>query len=120
MATPVGPPPIPDTVIFGPHTYAGGDRPVVDRQTFHVTDPTGTYVMRVMSRGVTIAVIAVNGRVVLRPADLRNGNRDDEALVARVDIPIDVRLGNNQIVTAFPGRRGSLLAIDIVRTAPPP
>jgi hypothetical protein len=121
MAAPVGPPPIPETIIFGTQAYVSTGRPVIDRKTFRVTDLTGEYLLRVMSRGVTAAVITVNGRVVVRPVDLRDGNPANAgASISSIEIPIKVQAGNNQIVVTFYGRLDSVLAVEIVRAVLPP
>lgn len=62
-----------DTIVFGPHTYNGNGRPVLDAKRFRIADPSGTFVLRVTNRGVTDAFIALNGRIVLWPSDFRMG-----------------------------------------------
>ena len=70
-----------ETIVFGPQTYTRGTgRPVAVRKTFPVTQPSGKYTLRVTNRGVTSAVVTLNGRVVLDPDDFtpRHGrDRDD-------------------------------------------
>jgi hypothetical protein len=70
-----------ETIVFGPQTYTrGSGRPVAVRKTFPVTQPSGNYTLRVTNRGVTSAVITLNGRVILDPDDFtpRHGrDRDD-------------------------------------------
>jgi hypothetical protein len=62
-----------DTIVFGPRTYSGNGRPVLDARRFRIADPSGTFVLRVTNRGVTDAFIALNGRIVLWPSDFRIG-----------------------------------------------
>jgi hypothetical protein len=62
-----------DIVVFGPRTYNGNGRPILDKRTFRIQNQTplgaGTYTLRVRNRGVTNALVALNGRLVLLPRD---------------------------------------------------
>jgi hypothetical protein len=143
MKTPIRTPEIPDPVIFGPETYAGNGRISLVKKTFDVTDASGEFALRVTNSGVTAGVVVVNGRVVVRPSDFRAQDRDDDdddddrweralerlargkrdsdsGAVASIEKGIMLRPGSNQILTAFLGRVGTSLTLEIVRhTAPP-
>jgi hypothetical protein len=100
-------------------TYSGKGKAVVDKQTFTVNDPTGQYALRVVNRGVTAAVITLNGRIVVGPG----GSVLQEPAageVSTIEVPIAVRGGVNELVAAFFARRGTALTVEIVGTAVPP
>jgi hypothetical protein len=77
--------------VFGPRTYTGTGRPVLDRRTFSVQDPSGRHTLRVTNRGVLNAFVALNGRIVLLPRDFSarlettgfDGRRSQEGEPAR-------------------------------------
>src|SRR5947207_1798318 len=55
-----------DLIVFGPQTYQRGTgEPVTVTSTFSITGPLDHYTLRVVNRGVTSAVISLNGRTVL-------------------------------------------------------
>src|SRR5439155_18628411 len=56
-------------IVFGPQTFqrATGN-PVTVTRTFAITGPLDGYTLRVVNRGVTSAVIALNARAVLNPS----------------------------------------------------
>ena len=145
MATPVvplqpPPPPPTETTVFGPQTYTSIGLPILDKKTFDVTDATGEYSLRITNDGVMAAVVAVNGRIVLRPRDfvatggggndndsfeeewerLRRGESAGAGPVPFIEVPVRVRRGANQLWLAFWGREGTSLTAQIVRTMLPP
>ena len=145
MKTPIRAPEAPDSVIFGPETYTSNGRPALIKKRFKVADRSGEFALRVTSDGIAAAFIAVNGRVVVRPPDLRAGHKledDDDyddrrwdrewARLGRdhrggesdtvrfLEVPITLRSGTNEILTGFNGRRGRSLVVEIVRQSVPP
>ena len=74
------------TVVFGPETFTrAAGPPVTVTRTFRVRRPAPHYTLRVTNHGVRRAEIAVNGRVVVSPADFhtrhnreRDGRRDTD------------------------------------------
>jgi hypothetical protein len=56
--------------VFGPQVYTRAKgTPVAVKKTFRVEAPSGRYSLRVTNRGVTSAVITLNGSVILGPKD---------------------------------------------------
>ncbi|PYR01371.1 MAG: hypothetical protein DMF96_00200 [Acidobacteria bacterium] len=117
-------------------------------RTFAITGPLDGYTLRVVNRGVTSAVIALNGRAVLNPEDFKGrkgkdeekdkkGDKDrdnkdsdkgkdkgrydrdgDSDFVPLIERPVDLRAGNNQIAVELRGKPGASLTVEILRTAP--
>ncbi len=138
---PPPPPPPPDeTTVFGPLTYTSSGLPVLDKKTFEVTDSTGEYSLRIANDGVMAAVVALNGRVVLRPRDfiayggrgndsdsfdqewqrIKKGKPDGRGIVPFIEIPVAVRPGANQLFVGFWGPAATSLTAEIVRRMVPP
>ena len=63
------------TSVFGPQRYSGTGRPELARKTFNVQDATGELTLRVVNRGITSAMVILNGRIVLRPSDVEPPRR---------------------------------------------
>jgi hypothetical protein len=99
-------------------SYSSKGKAIVDKQTFTINDPAGPHALRVVSRDVTTAVITLNGRVIVGPGSVLQGAAAGQ--VSTIEIPIDVRAGSNELVTAFVARRGASLTVEIVGTAAPP
>jgi len=135
-----------DTVAFGPQTFSGTGRPVVSRPTFNVALGGNGYTLRVTNRGVLAVFIVLNGRVVIRPSDLRNPPDDssrtgdswqsewdriqrdwrqtsNDGTVPLVEKPVTLRTGTNEILVAFISRVGTSFTVEIVKpttdTTPP-
>jgi hypothetical protein len=102
-----------DVVVFGPATYQrGAGQPVTVARTFTVRKAVNPYILRVANRGVTSAVISVNGRVVLGPGDFEiNEVRRDARAEER---PVTLRDGANQIAVEVRGKPGTSLTVEIV------
>ena len=145
MKTPIRTPDVePDPVIFGPETYTGNNRISFVKKTFDVADASGEFALRVTNSGISAALIAVNDRLVVRPSDFRakHGDDDDDddddrwqqelsrllsgrkgndsGVVASIEKPLMLREGTNQIFTAFFGRPGTSMTVEIVRNTVPP
>jgi hypothetical protein len=134
----------PDPVIFGPETYTGNGRISFVKKTFDVADASGEFALRVTNSGISAAVIAVNDRLVVRPSDFRvkRGDDDDDddddrwqrelsrllsgkggkdsGVVASIEKGLMLRAGSNQIFTAFYGRPGTSMTVEIVRNTVAP
>ena len=137
---PPPPPPPDDETVFGPVTYTSVGLPILSRNTFDVTALTGEYSLRVANDGVTAAVVALNGRVVLRPRDfvvsggrgndsdsfdqewerIRKGKSQGRGVVPYIEIPVAVRPGANQLFVGFWAPRGASLTAEIIRSMEPP
>ncbi|PYR16708.1 MAG: hypothetical protein DMF94_26730 [Acidobacteria bacterium] len=111
-------------------------------RTFAITGPLDGYTLRVVNRGVTSAVIALNGRAVLNPEDFKGrkgkdeekdkkGDKDrdnkdsdkgkdkgrydrdgDSDFVPLIERPVDLRAGNNQIAVELRGKPGASLTVE--------
>jgi hypothetical protein len=134
------PEPPTETTVFGPKTYTVNGLPIIDRKTFEVADATGEYLLRMTNSGVKAAVVAVNGRIVLRPRDfvvsggrgndsdsfdeewerIRKGKSEGSGTVPFIEVPVALRRGGNTLFVALWGPRGTSLTAEIVRTMLPP
>jgi hypothetical protein len=99
-----------DLIVFGPRTYTRGTgQPVAVTNTFSVAQPSGTYMLRVVSQGVTSAVISLNGTPILKPEDFPSAS-----LVRAVTL----RGGANELAVELRGAPKTSLTVEIVDTAP--
>jgi hypothetical protein len=124
-----------DPAVFGPQTYVSKGRPVLQRNAFPIQTP-GTCTLHIANRGVSHALVVLNGRLVLRPSDFfdppqRVGRDDDswdrewdrarrewrpdrnDRTVTTIDEPVTLRQGSNEILVAFISRPGTSLTVSI-------
>jgi hypothetical protein len=131
-----------DVLVFGPQTYTRGNgKPTAEKKTFRVVKPSGSYTLRVMNRGVTSAVISLNGRTVLDPDDFavkgeekdkhdrgdhdadddRNKNdkdRDDLKFISAITRPVTLRDGTNEIIVELRSKPGTSLTVEVSTASP--
>lgn len=103
--------------VFGPQTYTRQyGQPQTIKKTFKVSSLSLQYTLHVESRGVTSAVISVNGQVVLEPSDFRRGHSgdDDEDCTPVLDRVVKLKAGVNEIAVELRSKPGSSLTVEIV------
>ena len=122
-----------DVVVFGPKTYEHrNERPAAFTDRFTVRNPSNPYTLRVTNRGVTNAVISLNGRIVLGPDDFEvkerrredqrddrdrdreARGRDDRAFIPLLERSVNLRAGSNSLTVELRGKPRTSLTIEIV------
>lgn len=65
-----------EVVVFGSEVYRGTGLPHTVTNTFRTEVASDDFLLRVTNHGVTSAAIAIDGRVVVGPADIKRGGFD--------------------------------------------
>lgn len=123
-------------IVFGPQTYNGTGRPVLSRHSFTVPTGGSGYILRVRNNRVWAAMVILNGRIVLRPADfldppgpagsdndswesewerMRRDWRADRNDRTRdlIEKAVTLRPGTNTLIVAFIARTGRSFSLEI-------
>jgi Glucodextranase, domain B len=94
-------------VAFGPQQYVRDNgAPSPRTTTFTVLDPTTTFTLRVDSKGVSSAIITLNGAEIFRPSDF-NAN------VHLLTKPVTL-LATNQLTVELRGKPGESLTLQFI------
>ena len=96
-----------DFVAFGPQQYVRLDgAPIVSRTAFTVSDPTTTFTMRIDSKGVSSAIVTLNGIQVFKQSDF---NANVTLLTKAVKLQ-----ATNQLSVELRGKPGDGFSVQII------
>jgi RHS repeat-associated protein len=92
---------------FGPRTYQrSAGRPVTERATFSVLNPSTQYTLRIHVKGVASAVVSINGVDVVGPSDFN-------ATITLIEKPVVLQTSNDLAVEVR-GEPGGMLSVEII------
>src|SRR5262249_53181120 len=96
------------TVVFGPKEYVQtAGKPTAVQNTFRVDQPSAAFALRITNKGVTSAIIQLNGTTILDP------DAFVDAAVKDLVRPVVLRAGQNEISVELRGKPGTSLVIEI-------
>jgi hypothetical protein len=78
-----------EILVFGPEKFVRQTgQPVTVTKTFRVDQPLKRFLLRVTNHGVTSAIVAVNGQLVLQPGDFEGKDKDGSLLERSVTLGV--------------------------------